>query len=123
MNDVIKNLSALKQMKKQSGGKLPPDKVKLMNNLNTILPKIMQQVSKLEEMEKQFEEEKNRMVNESIYVYGKLYPGVKVRIGDITRIITDEENTAVISFNPQLKQPITIRPMSRDELEEAGQLN
>ncbi len=74
-------------------------------------------------MEKQFEEEKNRMVNESIYVYGKLYPGVKVRINDITRIITDEENTAVISFNPQLKQPITIRPMSRDELEEAGQLN
>ncbi len=123
MNDVIKNLSALKQMKKQSGGKLPPDKVKLMNNLNTILPKIMQQVNKLEEMEKQFEEEKNRMVNESIYVYGKLYPGVKVRIGDITRIITDEENTAVISFNPQLKQPIHIRSMSRDELEEAGQLD
>lgn len=123
MNEVIKNLSALKQMKKQTGGKLPPDKEKLMNNLNTILPKIMQQVNQLEEMEKQFEEEKRQMLNESIYVYGKLYPGVKVRIGDITRIITDEEDTAVISFNPQLKQPIHIRPMSRDELEEAGQLN
>ncbi|MCK5230189.1 MAG: DUF342 domain-containing protein, partial [Desulfobulbaceae bacterium] len=119
----IKNLSALKQMKKQSGGKLPPDKAKLVNNLNAVLPKIMEQVSRIEEMEKQFEEEKKQMINESIYVYGKLYPGVKVSIGGVSRIITDKEDTAIISFNPQLKQPIHIRPMSSDEIAEAGQLD
>ncbi|MCK5436999.1 MAG: DUF342 domain-containing protein [Desulfobulbaceae bacterium] len=123
MNEVIKNLSALKQMKKQSGGKLPPDKAKLVNNLNAVLPKIMEQVSRIEEMEKQFEEEKKQMINESIYVYGKLYPGVKVSIGGVSRIITDKEDTAIISFNPQLKQPIHIRPMSGDEIAEAGQLD
>lgn len=123
MNEVIKNLSALKHMKKESGGKLPPDKTKLMNNLNAVLPKIMEQVSRIEEMEKRFEEEKKRMVNESIYVYGKLHPGVKVSICGVSRIITNEEDTAIISFNPQFKQLIHIRPMSRDELEEVGQLD
>lgn len=114
MNDVIKNISSLEKMQKEQGGELPEDRVELLKKYKNAMPKTMEKVSTLTEEEKVMEEELDQMVNECIYVYGKLFPGVTVKIGPAIRVISAEEEQVVVHFDKQSRQ-IFVRKMTREE--------
>jgi len=54
------------------------------------------------------------MVNEQVYVYGHLFPGVVVKIGSLVRTITLEEEQSIIYFDKTSHQ-ILVRKMTREE--------
>lgn len=116
LNDVIKNISTLEKMQKEQGGELPEDRAELLKKYKKAMPKAMEQVNTLSEEEKGMEEELEQMVNECVYVYGKLFPGVVVSIGGISRTISAEEEQVVIHFEKQSRQ-ILARKMTREERE------
>ena len=89
----------------------------LMHDAITMMPKAMERVNNLNEMNKQMDEELEQMVNECVYVYGILYPGVSIRIGSAIRTITAEEEQVVVHFDKTTRQ-IFVRKMSREEREE-----
>jgi uncharacterized protein len=117
-NEVIKNIGTLQALKKKEG-RLPPEKEELLKRLSVAMPKLADKVSKLTEMEKEIQEEKEKMVNEAVYVYGRVYPGVLVKIGSAIRAITIEEEAVVIRFDPQSRQ-ILIRKMTSEEQQHPG---
>ncbi|HSR36152.1 MAG TPA: hypothetical protein VLL73_03145, partial [Desulfurivibrionaceae bacterium] len=78
------------------------------------MPKAMERVNYLTEQAKSMEEDLEQMVNENVYVYGKLYPGVVIKIGSVTRVTTSDEEQCVAYFDKEVRQ-IFIRKMSRDE--------
>jgi riboflavin synthase alpha subunit len=80
------------------------------------MPKAMDKVNLLTEENKELEVELEQMVNEVVYVYGHLFPGVVVKIGSLARTITLEEEQSVIYFD-QVTHQILVRKMSRDERE------
>lgn len=120
MSEILKNLSTLKQMKKQCGGKLPPDKVELMNKLNGVLPQVMEQVNNLTEEEEKIKAELDVAIDESVYVYNKAYPNVIVSIGKAVRTLTAEEQAVVIHMDKSSLQ-IHLQGLSEAEMEEAVQ--
>jgi len=117
MNELIKNISALEKMKKDEGGKLPADKQAQLEKYKAVMPKAMNRVNTLNELNRKMEEELEQMVNECVYVYGVLYPGVTIRIGSALRTITAEEEQAVAYFDKTSRQ-IFVRKLSREEREE-----
>ncbi len=117
MNELIKNISALEKMKKDEGGKLPDDKQAQLEKYKSVMPKAMNRVNSLNEMNRKMEEELEQMVNECVYVYNILYPGVTIRIGSAIRTITAEEEQAVAYFDKTSRQ-IFVRKLSREEREE-----
>jgi len=114
LNEVIKNISALEKIKKELAGKLPEDKSTLLAKCKAFMPKAMDKVTLLTEENKALEVELEQMVNELVYVYGRLFPGVVVKIGPLARTITLEEDQSVIYFDKETHQ-ISVRKMSRDE--------
>lgn len=120
MNELIKNISALEKMKKDEGGKLSEEKSAQLEKYKSVMPKAMDRVNNLTEMNKAMEEELEQMVNECVYVYGTLYPGVSVRIGSALRTMTAEEEQVVVHFDKTSRQ-IFVRKMSRQEREEMEQ--
>lgn len=80
----------------------------------------MEKNSQLTEMETKLDEEINKAANEVIYVYGTLYPGVRVTIGKASRIINKEEQQVVVELQ---KSTLTVhvRSMTPEE-KEAGEL-
>lgn len=116
LNEVIKNISALEKIKKELAGKFPEEKSILLGKCKAFMPKAMEKVNLLTEENKELELELEQMVNEVVYVYGHLFPGVVVKIGSLVRTITLEEEQSVIYFDPVSHQ-ILVRKMSRDERE------
>jgi uncharacterized protein (DUF342 family) len=114
LNEVIKNISALEKIKKELAGKFPDDKSALLVKCKAFMPKAMDKVNSLTEENKELELELEQMVNEVVYVYGRLFPGVVIKIGSLTRTITLEEEQSVIYFD-QTSHQILVRKMSRDE--------
>ena len=114
LNEIIKNISTLEKMKKEIGAGFPPDKAALLQKYAAAMPKAMERVNHLTEETKSMEEDLEQMVNENVYVYGKLYPGVVVNIGSVTRVMTSEDERCVIYFDKESRQ-IFIRKMSKDE--------
>ncbi len=117
MNEIIKNISALEKMKKEGGGKLPEDKAALLTKCQTAMPKAMDKVNQLTESSAALEEDLERMVNECVYVYGTLYPGVIVRLGNVSRTISLEEQQVVVTFDKSSQQ-ILVRKMTDKERNE-----
>ena len=115
-NEVIKNISALEKMKKEQGGKLPEEKGDLLKKCQVFMPRAMDKVNVLTEEGKVLEAELEQMVNEQVFVYDRVFPGVVVRIGSVTRTITLEEEQAVIYFDRTSRQ-ILVRKMTREERE------
>jgi uncharacterized protein len=115
-NEVIKNISGLEKMKKEQGGVLPPDKGELLKKCQLFMPRAMDKVNALTEEGKALEAELEQMVNERIFVYDRVFPGVVVRIGGVSRAITMEEEQAVIFYDRTSRQ-ILVRKMTREERE------
>lgn len=115
MSETLKNINGLTKLKKDSGGKLDPDKQELLDKYNAFLPKVMEKVNQLTELEEQINAEIAESANECVYVYGKLFPGVKIRIGNAVRVVNNLEERVAIRLNPKNLQ-ITIQPMTAQEL-------
>jgi hypothetical protein len=114
LNEVIKNISALEKIKKELAGKLTEDKSTLLAKCKVFMPKAMNKVDALIEEDKALDLEFEQMVNEVVYVYDRLFPGVVVKIGNLVRTITIEEEQSVIYFD-KITHQILVRKMSRDE--------
>ncbi|MDG4474582.1 DUF342 domain-containing protein [Thiovibrio frasassiensis] len=114
LNEVIKNISALEKIKKEAGAQFPAEKSTLLAKCKGFMPKAMDKVTLLTEESQALELELEQMVNEVVYVYGHLFPGVVVKIGSLVRTITLEEELSVVYFDKETRQ-ILVRKMSRDE--------
>ena len=115
LNEVIKNISALEKIKKEMAGNFPEDKRVLLAKCKVFMPKAMEKVDALIEEDKALDLEFEQMVNEQVYVYGRLFPGVLVKIGNLVRSITLEEERSVIYFDKASHQ-ILVRKMTGEEL-------
>lgn len=115
LNEVIKNISALEKIKKELGVKFPEDKSALLAKCKVFMPKAMEKVDALIEEDKKLDLKFEQMVNEVVYVYGRLFPGVVVKIGNLVRSISLEEDKVVICFDKEARQ-IAVRKMTQDEL-------
>ena len=111
---MIKNISALEKIRKELGGNFPEDKAPLLAKCKAFMPKAMEKVNLLTEESNALQLELEQMVNEMVYVYGHLFPGVVVKIGSMVRTITLEEEQSVIYFDKVTHQ-ILVRKMTRDE--------
>jgi hypothetical protein len=74
----------------------------------------MDKVNKITINEEAMAEEMAKTINECVYVYGTVYPGVRVTIGNNSRVLTNEENSVVIHFD-KAKQKINLRTMTKEE--------
>ncbi len=113
LNEVIRNISSLEQLKKKQGGQLPPDKEALRKKLNKIMPEIIRQIEKLKESEKEIKERLEKAIHERIFVYGTLFTGVTVQVGTVARDVTLAEEKVVVQY--QGPGEIAIRKMTPDE--------
>ena len=114
LNQTIKNIGTLEAMKKAEGDNMPPEKLALLKKMTSVMPKLMDRVNLLSEAEKKLQEEMEQLVDECVYVYGTLFPGVTIRIGGIARLFTMEEDGVVIHFEKQSRQ-IHLRKMIDEE--------
>jgi uncharacterized protein len=119
-NEVLKNISALRQMKKKEGS-LSPAKEALLAKLTAVMPKLADKVSTLTDLEKEIAAGKEKLVKEAVYVYGRVYPGVVVKIGSAVRAITAKEEAVVIQTDGKSCQ-ILVRKMSPEERQAMGRL-
>ncbi len=114
MTEILKATSALKEMQRDEKGNLIPEKVELLRQYNAMLPEAMEKVNQITERENELALEMDQAANESVYVYGILYPGTKVTIAGVTRIINTMEEGTVVYFNKD-KQQIHCRAMTPEE--------
>jgi len=114
LNQTLKNVGALEQMKKEEGDKMPPDKLALLKKMTSVMPKLMERVNQLSEAEKKLQEEMEQLTSECVYVYGTLYPGVTVKIGGAARLFTMEESQVVIHFDKS--RQLHIRKFTPEEI-------
>lgn len=120
MNEVLKNISALNEMKKAEGKDFGGEKAAVLTELNKLMPEVMEKNNQLTEMEKQLDRDLEQAATESIYVYGTLYPGVSVTIGKTVRILDKRENQVVVELQKSTMQ-IYVRGMTPEEKEMAAQ--
>jgi uncharacterized protein len=119
LTETLKNISSLNEMKKEEGKDFSEEKAQKLARLNKLMPQLMERSNQLTELEEQLDQDLDKAADESVYVLGTLYPGVKVTIGKASRVVATEENTVVVEFNRK-KQTILIRSMSSDEKEECS---
>jgi len=117
VNESIKNISSLEKMKKEQGKAFSAALQERLTQFKAELPGLTQKVESMSNEAKELQEAVDQMVNESIFVYGTLYPGVIVRIGNLMRQTTTEEERAVIYFDQEAQQ-IMIRKMTPEEAAE-----
>ncbi len=117
MTETLKNINALNAIKKEEGKNFDVEKAKVLAELNKLLPEVMEKNNQLTEMEQQLDEDLGQAANESIYVYGTLFPGVSVTIGKATRVINKEEESVVLELQ---KSSLTIHVRSRTPEEKEG---
>ena len=114
LNDIIRNISTLSELKKNMGKDFPVDKERLLLKLNDLMPKMMDKSALLTELEKQLAEDLSRRIDDGVYVYGTVYPGVRINIGTASKLIMEKESQVVIDYKAK-DQKIQIRGMSKDE--------
>ena len=114
MNEILKNISALNEMKKAEGKGFGGEKAKVLAELNTMMPEVMEKNNQLTEMQMQLDKELELASSESIYVYGSLYPGIIVNIGKAVRVIDKLEQQVVVELQKSTLQ-IHVRAMTPEE--------
>lgn len=114
MNELLRNTTGLSTMQKEKGSAFPADKAELLKKYKQMLPKVMEKVDKLGEALNALEAEMEQAAKESIYVYGTLYPGAKISIGGVTRVISSQDKAVVIHFDRDNRQ-IHCRAMTDKE--------
>ncbi|MFW8600709.1 DUF342 domain-containing protein [Desulfobacterota bacterium M19] len=114
MTEILKAVSALKEMQLDEKGNLIPEKVELLRQYNAMLPEAMEKVNQITERENELALEMDKAAAEAVYAYGVLYPGTKVTIAGVTRIINTMEEGTVVYFNKD-KQQIHCRAMTPEE--------
>jgi uncharacterized protein (DUF342 family) len=114
MNELLKNIGSLNEMKKKEGPSFPEDKKKLLLKLNKMMPEVMEKTNELTEKEARLDDDLLKATEESIYVYGTAYPGIYAKIGNAARSITDEESSVVIEFQKSTGK-IHVRSITSEE--------
>ncbi|MEW6289640.1 MAG: FapA family protein [Thermodesulfobacteriota bacterium] len=114
MNEILKNISALNEMKKAEGKDFGGEKANVLAELNTMMPEVMEKNNQLTEMQMQLDKELEQASSEAIYVYGSLYPGVVVTIGKAVRVIDKQEQQVVVELQKSTLQ-IHVRAMNPEE--------
>ncbi len=104
MNELIRNTTGLKAKQKEKGAAFPPEQLALLKKYNQMLPGVMERVNQLTEAEEKLDGEMEQAASEAIYVYGTLYPGAKISIGGVTRVLTSQEHVVVIHFYREKRQ-------------------
>jgi len=112
MAEVLKTVTAMENEQKESP--LPPERLELYHKLKSRMPQLMEKVGSLTEQQMALEEELAQTINESVYVYGTVYPGCVVSIGGVARTLTSPEEWVVIHFDPATRQ-IHCRAMTPEE--------
>lgn len=115
LNEVIKNISGLEKMQKNTRGRLPEDKATLLKKYKNAMPKVTTKIVTLTEQKKKLTKKLEQMSCQTIYVYDKIFSGVTVTIGLAERMITIEEEQVVIYLDQTFRQ-IFIRKMTKKEL-------
>lgn len=116
MNEILKNINSLNEMKKTEGKDFASEKANLLAELNKKMPEVMEKNNQLTEMQMQLDKELEQASSEAIYVYGSLYPGVSVTIGKAVRVIDKLEQRVVVELNKSNLQ-IHVRAMTHEEKE------
>ncbi|MBU0910110.1 MAG: FapA family protein [Proteobacteria bacterium] len=116
MNEILKNISALNDMKKAEGKDFGGEKANVLAELNKMMPEVMEKNNQLTEMQMQLDKELEQSSSEAIYVYGCLCPGVSVTIGKAVRVIDKQERQVVVELNKSTLQ-IHVRSMTAEEKE------
>ncbi|MCK9294614.1 MAG: FapA family protein [Desulfobulbaceae bacterium] len=116
MNEILKNISTLNEMKKAEGKGFGGEKANVLAELNTMMPEVMEKNNQLTEMQMQLDKELELASSESIYVYGSLYPGIIVTIGKAVRVIDKLEQQVVVELQKSTLQ-IHVRAMTPEEKE------
>ncbi len=114
MNELLKNIGSLNEMKKKEGPNFPEEKKKLLRQLNKKMPEVMEKTNELTEKQDRLDEDLLKATEESIYVYGTAYPGINVKIGNAARVITDEKSFVAIEFQKSTGK-IHVRSMTPEE--------
>jgi hypothetical protein len=116
MNELLRNTTGLKTMQKEKGKEFPPEQAALLKKYQQMLPQVAERINQLSEAEVVMEAEMAQAASESIYVYGTLYPGAKVTIGGVTRVLNTQESAVVVHFDKENRQ-IHCRSMTPQERE------
>ncbi len=114
LNELIRNSSGLEKMKKEHGKDFPEGMNEKLNKYKEVMPKLMERVNKLNEYDEKIKEELDQKVNESIYAFGKVYPGVTIRIGQAVRLTSAVDENVVIQYD-KTNCDIIIRKMKPEE--------
>jgi hypothetical protein len=114
MNELLRNTTGLKTMQKEKGKDFPPEQAALLKKYQQMLPQVAERINQLSEAATSLEAEVAQAASESIYVHGILYPGAKVTIGGVTRILNTQENGVVVHFDKENRQ-IHCRTMTPQE--------
>jgi hypothetical protein len=114
MNEILKNISTLNDMKKAEGKDFGGEKANVLAEFNKMMPEVMEKNNQLTEMQMQLDKELEQSSSEVIYVYGSLYPGVAVTIGKAVRVIDKLDRQVVVELNKSTLQ-IYVRAMTAEE--------
>jgi len=101
-------------MKKEMGADFSEENKEKLKKYNEVMPKLMEKVDNLSELEKSIKEEMDMMVDATMHVYGTIYPGVTVRIGPAARLITDINESVSVYFDRKSLQ-IHMRKLKEEE--------
>ncbi len=120
MNELLKNISAINEMKKKEGKDFGGEKAKVLAEINDMMPEVMEMNNKLTEMEAELEDELNKAACESVYVYKTLYPGVHINIGSSSLFVNKQDSQVVVELDKKTLK-VKVRPMTSEEKEGVGQ--
>ncbi|MFO7761453.1 MAG: DUF342 domain-containing protein [Thermodesulfobacteriota bacterium] len=114
LNEYLKSINTLSEMKKEQGKAFTEDNARALASMNKILPKLTDKDSALCEKEEELEQDIKKGLNQRVYVFGILYPGVKVTIANVSRVIDSMESSVVLEYMKK-QQKIHIRPLTDEE--------
>lgn len=114
MKEIMESNTALQELKEESGDKFPPEKAALLEKNSELLPKLQEKVSSLPETKKALDAEVEQTIDKSVYVYGRAFPGTKVTIGGLSKVLRAEEELVVIHLDKSTNK-IHCRPMTPNE--------
>ncbi|MFW5906201.1 MAG: FapA family protein, partial [Desulfobia sp.] len=114
LNEYLKSVNTLTEMKKSKSIYFTDDNARALARMNKILPQLMDKDSILSQKEKALEKDLQKGAKQCVYVFGTLFPGVKVTIANASRVINSMEESVVLEYREK-QQKINIRPMSDEE--------
>lgn len=114
LNEYLKSINTLTEMKKNKSIYFTDDNARSLARMNKILPQLMDKDSILTKKEEELEKDLQKGAKQCVYVYGTLFPGVKVTIAKASRVINSLEESVVLEYREK-QQTINIRPMTEEE--------